>query len=224
MVEFRNVSLSFGSFNLFQQLDFRIEKNTASCLLGPSGCGKTTLLNMITRSVLPDSGEVSVDGMVSCVFQDSRLLPWETVRENAAYAMIPAIHRRERLEKTDAMLELLELSDAAGRFPGEISGGMARRTALARALLAPHEILLLDEPLSSLDPEMRERIIEVLKPRLSGKTVVLVTHDYDTAAALSDNTFRFSLPPVKIAAVDQSRLKGTLDQIEKIEKGLQDRD
>jgi NitT/TauT family transport system ATP-binding protein len=224
MIEFRDVSLSFGSFNLYNHLEYRIEKNTVSCLLGPSGCGKTTMLNMITRSVRPDSGEVSVEGRVSCVFQDSRLLPWETVRENAAYAMNPAIHRRERQEKTDAMLELLELTDAAGRFPGEISGGMARRTALARALLAPHEVLLLDEPLSSLDPEMRERIIEVLKPLLSGKTVVLVTHDYDTAAALSDSTYRFSLPPVKIAAVDKSRLKGTLDQIDKIEKGLLDRD
>jgi len=224
MIEFRDVSLSFGSFSLFEHLDFRIEKDIVSCLLGPSECGKTTLLNMVTRSIPPDSGEVSVNGLVSCMFQDSRLLPWETVRENAAYAMNPSIHRRERLEKTDAMLELLELSDAAGRYPGEISGGMARRTALARALLAPHEILLLDEPLSSLDPEMRERIIEVLKPRLSGKTVVLVTHDYDTAAALSQKAFRFSLPPVTIAAVDKSRLKGTLDQIEKIEKEILVRD
>ncbi len=107
----------------------------------------------------------------------------------------------------------LELSEASQLRPGEISGGMARRVSLARALLAPHEILLMDEPLSSLDPHLRSGIVEILRPMLEGKTVVFVTHDYATAATLSERVFYLSRPPVHITEIKKNDIEGTLEAI-----------
>ena len=200
-------------------VNLSIKKGAFVALAGPSGSGKTTMLNLMAGLMPPDTGKADIRGRFSYVFQDARLLPWETVRENTMYAMDPHLHKRERLERVDTLLDLLELKDAAHLLPGQISGGMARRTALARALLAPHEAILLDEPLSSLDPDMKTRIVELLPERLEGKAVVLVTHDYVTAAALSNRVFRLSLPPVVIRPVDINDLEGTLDQIERIDRG-----
>jgi ABC-type nitrate/sulfonate/bicarbonate transport system ATPase subunit len=213
-----NVSKSFGETVLFDNLNFLVPAGSITCLLGPSGCGKTTMLNMMAGLVLPDFGIIESPGRHSFVFQESRLLPWHSVKDNAAYAMDPHLQSREKFEQAESMLDRLELTGAADLLPGEVSGGMARRTALARALLASHDTLFLDEPLSSLDPDMRARIVEFLPGMLKGKTVVLVTHDYVTAAALSDRVFRMTLPPVAIRPVDIEDLEGTLDQIERVDK------
>ena len=218
VIRLEGVGKRFGETVLFEKLDFSVPAGSVTCLLGPSGCGKTTMLNLMAGLTPPDTGKADIRGRFSFVFQDARLLPWETVRENALYAMDSHIHKQERLERADTMLNLLELKNAVHLLPGQISGGMARRTALARALLAPHEALLLDEPLSSLDPDMRTRIVELLPEMLKGKAVVLVTHDYVTAAALSDRVFRLTLPPVVIRSVDKNDLEGTLDQIERIDR------
>ncbi len=218
MISLKGVDKRFGEMVLFRNLNFSVPSGSVSCILGPSGCGKTTLLRIMAGLITPDAGKTDIRGRISYVFQEARLLPWETVRDNAAYAMNPHLHKREGLERTDAMLELLELKDAAHLLPGQISGGMARRTALARALLAPHDAIFLDESLSSLDPEMRTRIIKVLPEMLKGKAVVLVTHDYATAAALSDRVFRLSMPPVDITSVGINKLEGTLHQIEEIDR------
>lgn len=220
MIQLDGVSKAFGENVLFRNLNFSIPADSVTCLLGPSGCGKTSMLNLMAGLITPDSGTVSAPRRISYVFQESRLLPWQTLGENAVYAMDHRQPGRERQEKAAEMLKLLELEEAAGLLPGEISGGMARRTALARALLAPHHALLLDEPLSSIDPDMRARIIEILPGFFSGKAVVLVTHDYITAAALSDRIFRMTLPPVSLESVDKDELKGTLSQIERIEQEL----
>jgi len=220
MIEFRSVSKSFGQTHLFTGLDLSVPSGSTICILGPSGCGKTTLLNMAAGLAESDSGRITRTGRVSYVFQEPRLLPWCSVRDNAGYALESGIHKSERLEKIDEMLEALELTDAADALPGEISGGMARRTALARALLAPRDIVLLDEPLSSLDPDLRKRLISRLPSLLEGSAVMLVTHDYGTAASLSDRIFKFSLPPVKIEEVDKNDLERTLEQIERIDENL----
>jgi len=216
MISLQGVGKRFGKMVLFENLDFFPSRGSVSCLIGPSGCGKTTMLNLMAGLLQADTGKLEVEGRLSYVFQEARLLPWMSVKENAAYAMDTHIQKKERLERTDVMLDLLELKDAASLLPGEISGGMSHRTALARALLAPHEVLFLDEPLSSLDPEMRNRIIQRLPGLLKGKTVVLVTHDYSTAAALSDSVYLLSLPPVSIRTVDKNDIEGALRHIERI--------
>lgn len=218
MIELKAVNKAFGENILFQDLTFSVPTGSVTCLLGPSGCGKTSLLNLMAGLLIPDSGTVSVPGRLSYVFQESRLLPWQTLEENAVYAMDPQTSKTYRHDRAGQFLRQLELDDATHLLPDEISGGMARRTALARALLAPHDALFLDEPLSSLDPDMRGRIVGHLPERLAGKTVVLVTHDYITAAALSDRIFRMTLPPVSFEPVRKQDLEGTLDQIERLEK------
>lgn len=218
MIELKDVTRGFGDNLLFQNLDFSVPTGSVTCLLGPSGCGKTSLLNLMAGLLAPDAGTVSVPGRLSFVFQDSRLLPWQTLEENAVYAMDPQTGKSERNERAGHILRQLELEGATHLMPGEISGGMARRTALARALLASFDTLLLDEPLSSLDPDMRARIVKLLPQYLAGKTVVLVTHDYITAAALSDRIFRMTLPPVSLEPVSKNDLEGTLNLIERLEK------
>lgn len=213
MIILKGVNKRFGENRLFENLDFHISPGTVNCLIGPSGCGKTSLLNLMSGLLSPDSGEVFSNGRISYVFQDARLLPWETVSDNAMYAMSPRLSRMERLERTGELLNQLELSEASQLRPGEISGGMARRVSLARALLAPHEILLMDEPLSSLDPYLRTGIVEHLRPKLEGKSVVLVTHDYVTATALSDRVFYLSRPPVHITEIEKNDIEGTLEEI-----------
>lgn len=218
MIELKSVSKAFGENRLFQDLDFSVPSGSVTCLLGPSGCGKTTLLNLMAGLLAPDSGVISVPERLSFVFQESRLLPWQTLGENAVYAMDPQSSKAERHDRARLILRQFELDGVSQLLPGEISGGMARRTALARALLAPHDALFLDEPLSSLDPEMRGRIVKLLPERLAGKSVVLVTHDYITAAALSDRIFRMTMPPVSLEPVSKRDLEGTLDQIERLER------
>jgi len=216
MISLEAVSKKFGENQLFENLDFHFSSGSVNCLIGPSGCGKTTLLNLISGLMIPDSGRVVTRSRISYVFQEARLLPWSTVRENAMYAMDSRLHRQERIRNADEILEVLELSDAMELRPGEISGGMARRVSLARALLAVHEILLLDEPLSSLDPQLRSRVIDFLIRKLAGKTVVLVTHDYSTAAALADRVFYFSPPPVHVTELQKNNIEGTLEQINRM--------
>jgi len=218
MIRLKGVRKQFGEMVLFDNLDFSVSAGSVTCLLGPSGCGKTTMLNLMAGLIPPDSGTAEIRGRLSFVFQEARLLPWDTVRDNVIYAMDPHLNKQHRIERAEALLELLELKDSAHLRPGQISGGMARRTALARALLAPHDVLFLDEPLSSLDPDMRTRLIAFLPEMLVDKAVVLVTHDYVTAAALSDRVFRLTLPPVVIRSVDKNDLAGTLDQIEQIDR------
>lgn len=214
MMELRGVSKSFGPLRLFDELDFHVPEGKVTCLLGPSGCGKTTMLNMLAGITAPDSGHVSAPERISFVFQESRLLPWATIAENASYAMDSGMAAAERRERLEEMMELMELGDAAEKKPAEVSGGMARRCALARALLAPFDGILLDEPLSSLDPELRNRILDRLPALIKGKPVLLVTHDYGVASVLSDRIYRLSEPPVTVGDVSARDLKSVISQLD----------
>ncbi len=213
-MEFCKVSKSYGSLKLFDNFDFKLTASEVTCLLGPSGCGKTTLLDMAAGLEPADTGEVLRPEMIAYVFQEPRLLPWLTVAENALYAMDPKTPVATRDHQLSNMLVQMELQDAADKFPDEVSGGMARRCALARALLAPSDLVLLDEPLSSLDPDMRSRILGRLPELLAGRTTVLVTHDYGVASLLSDSIYMLSEPPVEIETVGAKDLETVLQQIE----------
>ena len=212
----------FGDLSLYEDFSLGLPEGETSCLLGPSGCGKTSLLNMAAGLMKADGGAIRYERggekpRISYVFQEPRLLPWLTAAGNLVYAQPGSLGRHERKEKAREMLSLFGLSEAAGKFPGELSGGMARRVGLARALLSDFDLLLMDEPLASLDQELKESLIRLLKGKLAGHTALLVTHDYYTARMLSDHIFVLSPPPVRAGEIARADLESILAEINKSE-------
>jgi ABC-type Fe3+/spermidine/putrescine transport system ATPase subunit len=200
-VAIRGVSKKFGNFKALDQVSLEIAQGSFTTLLGPSGCGKTTLLRSIAGFYQIDEGEILIDGRVMndvpshlrnaiMVFQDYALFPHMTIKENITYGLrirkTPQEEMNRRLEKTVQYLDIGMLLD---RMPGQISGGQQQRVALARALIMEPEVLLLDEPLSNLDANLRNAIraeLRQLQQRLR-ITTIYVTHDQSEALAMSDS-------------------------------------
>lgn len=195
LLRLNNVTLGFGATKIFSDLNFEVEKGEFVVIIGPSGCGKTTLLNLFSRSLKADNGEVICNGNLRMVYQQSSLFPWLTVAENIALGL-----GKNGTEKTAEMLKIIGLADFADHFPHQLSGGMKQRVELARALADEADILLLDEPFSSLDYltklNIRAELVRMLKefPR----TTILVTHDVEEAAQLADRIVVFSARPARI--------------------------
>ena len=177
MIVIKNLKKSFDKNVIFDGFDLTLEDKGAYSLSGPSGCGKTTLLRIICGLDTDYTGEVSVTGKISYVFQENRLLPNATAYENVFTVCGDK-------EKSLFLLGEVGLSDALDKYPSELSGGMNRRVAIARALAYPHDILLLDEPFTALDPEIKSKITELIKKNEKDRLVVLITHDAEEAAAL----------------------------------------
>jgi multiple sugar transport system ATP-binding protein len=198
-LEFRHVAKIFGDTSLFRDISFHINRGEFFVILGPSGCGKTTLLRLIAGLDVIDGGEVRLNGRVvqalpasergvAMVFQDFALYPHMTVRDNLAFGLqnlkLPAAEIAQRISQ---IADMLSLSDLLDRRPTTLSGGQKQRVALARALVKQPELLLMDEPLSSLDPALRLKTRRELA-RLSqtlAATVVMVTHDQVEAMTLA---------------------------------------
>ena len=190
----------FGDAQAVAGASFEAARGSMTALLGPSGCGKTTILRLIAGFEAPDAGSVSVDGAVvasptsftpperrrvGMVFQDYALFPHLTVRKNVAFG-VPRGEGRDRA--VDAALDLVGVRPEAERLPHELSGGQQQRVALARALAAKPSVVLLDEPFSNLDADLRQRVRGETRRilREAGATAVFVTHDQDEAFALAD--------------------------------------
>ena len=185
------VCKSFGKNRVLDRLNWRFPGGQISCVQGPSGCGKTTLLRLIAGLEAPDSGEIrGADGKkISAVFQENRLLENLTAEKNILLTARPGFTR------TDArkLLNELGLSDTAQRRTCELSGGMQRRVAVARALAADYDLLLLDEPLTGLDDGARLRVLRRIQADLKGRTAIWITHDPYAAALLNAPLLRLDL-------------------------------
>ncbi|MFC4071187.1 ABC transporter ATP-binding protein [Actinoplanes subglobosus] len=174
-------------------------------LLGPSGCGKSTLLRLAGGLDTPTSGRVLVDGQpvrgyeprCAVVFQEPRLLPWRTIERNVAYGLPRGTDREKGRAEVAHWLSVVGLAGFARHRPRQVSGGMAQRAALARALARRPGVLLLDEPFAALDALTRLRMQDLLAEvqRTAGTTVLLVTHDVDEALHLADRVVLLGTGP-----------------------------
>jgi NitT/TauT family transport system ATP-binding protein len=196
----KEVSVSFGPIEVFHDLSLEISEGEFVAVVGPSGCGKTTLLNVLSGFLKPSSGSVNYSGRVRMVYQHDSLLPWKTAAQNIALGLRDLPSETERERQLKEMLRLIKLEEFAAHYPHQLSGGMRQRVELARALAGDTDILLLDEPFSSLDYltrlRLRRELVRMLKelPR----TVVLVTHDIEEAAQLADRILVLSDRPARI--------------------------
>lgn len=199
LLEIHNLTRRFGDYTAVDDISLSVEAGEFFTLLGPSGCGKTTLLRMIAGFDMPDAGQILLDGVdqarlppeqraVRTVFQNYALFPHMTVAANIAFPLQMANTPKTEINvRVDEALEDVRLSGFAARYPHELSGGQRQRVAVARALVTHPKLLLLDEPLSALDAQLREQMqIELINLQKEvGITFVYVTHDQAEALALS---------------------------------------
>jgi NitT/TauT family transport system ATP-binding protein len=207
----RSFDIAGSRLPVLEEIDLRVAEREIVAIVGPNGCGKSTLLRVISGLLSPDRGSVlafdsTVAGpepRIGLVFQEPRLLPWRDVLGNVAFPLeLAGVGRREREVKAREVLRLTGLETFAGAFPDQLSGGMAQRAALARALAPEPDVLLLDEPFSALDAMTRERLDEELLGlwHQTGTTIVLVTHSISEAVFLSDRVVVMSQRPGRIVA------------------------
>jgi ABC-type nitrate/sulfonate/bicarbonate transport system ATPase subunit len=192
-------------------VDVEIRAGEFVSLIGPSGCGKSTFLRLVAGLAQPDEGQLTLDGAPirqpsyerGLVFQDPTLFPWLTVYENVAFGLkIRSIYKEKKPEVMD-FIKLVDLAGFERAYPHQLSGGMAQRASLARALVNHPKVLLLDEPFGALDAftrmNMQDELIKIWQKR--GTTMIMVTHDVDEAIYLSDRIFVMTSRPARIESI-----------------------
>lgn len=188
-IEIRDINKNFLDQVIFKDFSADIPENHTTAIIGESGLGKTTLLRMIAGLDTAYTGGIrNVPHCLTYLFQENLLLPWKNIIENIAFAVQDIMPEKEVREKILGLLELTYLTGHETKFPHELSGGMQRRVALCRALIYPSKLLLLDEPFSSLDEAMKNRIADSIFSHLRNKkTIVIVTHN-ESIIARCDST------------------------------------
>ena len=211
---FDHVTKRFGALTAVNDVSFSVKKGEFFSLLGPSGCGKTTLLRMLGGFEKPDSGRIYLEGRditdlapnerrVHTVFQNYALFPTMTIWDNIAFSLrLAKLPKKEIEEKVDAILDMIQMSEHAWKYPNQLSGGQKQRVAIARALVDRPKVLLLDEPLAALDLKLRQHMLlelDTIHDQV-GITFMYVTHDQGEAMSLSD----------RIAVIN----RGTIEQLD----------
>jgi NitT/TauT family transport system ATP-binding protein len=211
IIEFQNVSFSFGGERIYDRIDFAVEKGSFVCILGPSGCGKSTSLRLMGDLLGFSEGRVIVAGRppreawqeIAYVFQSPRLVPWRNALQNVTLAAELRFGRGSKAEREAQARELLTLVGLERdmlKYPAALSGGERQRVSIARALAVDPQIILMDEPFSALDINTRKRlraeIIAIWKR--TQKTIVFVTHDVEEALVLADEIIVLSGKPTRV--------------------------
>lgn len=204
-----HVRHEYGRVQALESVSLSLERETFTCLVGASGSGKSTLLRILAGLMTPTAGDIYLNGEplsqphkhIGIVFQDPRLMPWRTVRQNM---MLPleVIGAKKDRERATQLLEMLGLADFANAYPATLSGGMAQRLAIGRALIHDPAVLLLDEPFGALDAITREQLsVELLRIwSRERKTIFMVTHNIQEAVFLADRVLVLSPRPGRIIA------------------------
>ena len=189
MLELKDISLRLGDKQVLRGCGLRLDDGERIALMGPSGCGKTTLLRVALSLQKPDAGEVSCSwNRIGVVFQEPRLLGWCTAEENVNLVLSD---KAETLPEAARWLDRLELGEARGLSPAELSGGMQQRLSIARALALRPELLVLDEPFKAMDEALAGRVGQTVAQSLPGAALLLVTHSEEEARAFGCRILRY---------------------------------
>ncbi len=211
-LSFKNVDKSFYMIKeetkVLENINFEVNKGEIVAIVGPSGCGKSTILNLICNLIKPDSGEIIINGKIGYMFQKDQLFDWRTVYKNITLGPEIAKVKIDQ-ESIDNMLKKYGLYEFKDYYPKQLSGGMRQRVALLRTLALNPDILLLDEPFSSLDYQtkinVQEDMYKIIKDEK--KTAILVTHDITEAIAMADVVIVLTKRPTTIKVIHKIDLK-----------------
>ncbi len=226
MIKLNNITHSYGANPVLQNLTLNIEANQLTCLLGGSGCGKTTILRLIAGLEIPQTGKVVIEDKtvtenaqihvpphlrnIGFIFQDLALWPHFTVYKNVAFGL----NQRNKKNIKDTVFKMLSffcLQEHAQKYPHQLSGGQKQLVAISRSLVLKPKILLMDEPLASLDVKLKRKILEHIKNLKQNfdLTIIYVTHDHKEAFAIAD----------KIVVLDKGKIEesGSVELIKKSE-------
>ncbi len=194
MIHFDDVSKSFDSLSVLNDVSFAIDRGHTAGLIGPSGSGKTTLLRLIVGALPPDTGSVIVETeSIGYVFQEPRLLPWRTALQNIALPLrARGYHRTDALQYAAKWLSQVGLQGFEDYYPTQLSGGMLQRVSIGRALAISPEVLLMDEPFSSLNMELRESLLSLVADIIADGqlSTLYVTHYLPEAMRLADSVMQ----------------------------------
>jgi len=210
MIEVSGIHLSYGEGNqqkrVLEDVSFAVARRASCAIIGPSGCGKTSLLFLLAGLLTPNSGTVQIEGNPRCgtILQHYGLFPWKTVVENIGLGLQLHKYNRDTIRTaTAALIDEMGLKGFEHHFPMQLSGGMQQRVALARTLAIEPQILLMDEPLSSLDALTRERLQNLILDiwRQKQITMVLVTHSIEEAVFLGQQIIVLEQRPARILEI-----------------------
>jgi sulfonate transport system ATP-binding protein len=208
-VRVRNLTKSFGSLLVLDDISFDVRKGEFLCIVGPTGCGKTTFLNCLTKLFPISSGEILIDGEpidlrkqnISYIFQENSTMPWLTVEENIRFGLeIKKVPKSIADQKVKQMLDLVNLWNFASYYPKQLSMSMLQKVGIARAFATQPSLLLMDEPYSQLDLNLRCKLEDELIAiwQQEKTTVIFITHNIEEAVYLSERILVLTNKPTKI--------------------------
>jgi NitT/TauT family transport system ATP-binding protein len=189
MINVKNLNKQFHNQIIFDNLSLTFEENKVNLITGPSGCGKTTLLKLIAGLDQDYTGTIeNIPEKIAYVFQEDRLLPWMSVEENIRFVLKSIMEASQAIEITQQYLHGVHLYDHRDKYPSQLSGGMQRRVAIARAFAYPSTLLLMDEPFTGLDEVLKNELIGTFLELQNQvhKTTLLVTHDLTIIESIGD--------------------------------------
>ncbi len=208
-ISVKNLTKSFGSLLVLDDISFDVKKGEFLCIVGPTGCGKTTFLNSLTKLYRIDSGSITIDGEqidprkhnIAYIFQEYSTMPWLTVEQNIRYGLKIKHYPKEKIkERVDSTMEIVGLEKYRNYYPRQLSASMLQRVVIARAFATEPELLLMDEPYGQLDLQLKYHLEDELINlwQKTGTTVIFITHNIEEAVYLSNRILVLTNKPTKI--------------------------